>query len=120
VEQEATFVVTSPNCSGCRTVLEQLNSQNEETNLNGHTVVIGIGSADLIAEMIRGVSLPQDIPVLVDADGKTRHEWGVSATPTTMIVDEHLRLRTLFKGVIPLTGEQTPKFVTAGHQEEEQ
>jgi peroxiredoxin len=101
VSQQTTFLVVSPGCSGCHRALQQLRSQDADSAAEGNTVVIGVGTADTVADMVSPVQLPQSIEVLVDSDGKTKHEWGVSATPTLIVVDEKMQMHQLHKGVVP-------------------
>jgi peroxiredoxin len=95
----ADFVVISPQCSGCETLLKQL-AETDVTDAAGAAgrVIVSIGDKDTTATMVGKAGLIAPM-VLVDPEGRLREQWGVQATPITVQVDEHLRvLRQMLGG----------------------
>lgn len=85
------FALVSPGCSACETYLELLRDGVSVTAA-GRTVIISLGDEATTREMLDKTGGTPAQPVLIDGDGRVRAEWGVTTTPVTVVVDEHMRV----------------------------
>lgn len=94
--QRSAFMVISPGCGPCRNLLEALAAPAHSSIDHfsaAQRVVISTGSGPTTADLIQTVGLSPQVPVLIDQGQSVLERWGVSSTPTTVVVDEHLIFR---------------------------
>jgi hypothetical protein len=96
------FAIVSPTCGPCRTYLRTLASDPGDGSSLGlpmRPVVLSLGDVDGTVGAIREASLPSDVIVLVDAQHEVMERWGISGTPTTVVVDGAFRLTAQSPGI---------------------
>lgn len=98
--------IISPTCSPCQELLERINRGKWQLDPLDPSLenlaIVSIGDANLTNNLIRQVGLRHDIQVLIDPEQQMLKEWGVVSTPTTIIVDNQLKV---VRHVIGLGGE---------------
>lgn len=106
------LVVVTPHCSGCENLLTALAEQ-DEASVAKHWVIVGIGEAAEVIDLVRRSGLTADVPVLIDGPGRVRAEWGVAGTPLTIEMDETFIVRRQTAGMteLPRRGP-TPALAT--------
>jgi hypothetical protein len=85
----------SPQCSPCTSLLKDIAENGADPYPHDRSVrqrvIVSSADAAETAGLIDQAGLPDGVALLLDPDGSTRREWGISGTPTTVIVDEELR-----------------------------
>lgn len=84
------FVVVSPRCSSCHTLLQQLAEGSLFGDATTKWMVVSTGDAAGTLELLRSAGVPADDSILLDTEGAVASKWGVNATPVTVYVDEAL------------------------------
>ena len=99
VRREITFV--SPSCRPCVAVMQELAASSKSS-----AVVVSFGDVGSTLELARSTGVDESMMVLlVDPTGAARHRWGISATPTTVVLDDQSRvLRQERSSVAGVTG----------------
>ncbi len=86
------FIVVNPTCSPCHALLTAL--RNGETNLDPqdptftNAVIVSVSEVSQMAAFSEKVGLHPDTPFLADDQNVIRRVWGVTATPTIVVVDD--------------------------------
>jgi hypothetical protein len=93
---KAAFSIVSPECVPChrflraiatdRAVIDPLDSSVRQR------IIISVGDPLATEALARLVQLPHHLPVMVDIGHSIADMWGVTTTPTTVIVDENFRV----------------------------
>lgn len=88
-------VVVCAHCPPCHDLLRHIATRGatpDPLDLHiAHTVIVSVGSVDDAVALNGQLGLQPNVPVLFDPDSHMFADWGVSATPTLVIVDEQLR-----------------------------
>jgi hypothetical protein len=88
--------VVSPSCQPCIRYLEQIDNDERPPDPLDPEVrlraVISVGSREATHHLLRGVSVPGSVQILVDDDQQVGTRWGITTTPSTVIVDEERRV----------------------------
>jgi hypothetical protein len=90
------IVVVSPTCAPCVEHVKEIAAGERDLDpldatLQRH-VVVCLSDADAAAGFLERVGIDEDVQVLFDRDHELTRRWGISATPTTVIVDDELRV----------------------------
>jgi len=90
------IVIVSPTCAPCVEHLKEIITGDRDldpldSTLQRHTVVC-LGDADTATTFLEKVGVTGDGTVLIDRDRELTRRWGISTTPTTVIVDDELRV----------------------------
>lgn len=89
------FSIVSPDCSACQSLLAELSKNNINPDPIDPTVqnsvIVSIGDVNSTVEITSKLSLDHS-SILVDTEGEVAQEWGIRTTPTTVIVDDQLRV----------------------------
>jgi peroxiredoxin len=93
------FLIVSPQCSGCKAILEQLAHLPLDAD-RGQIVVLSMADLAETISLTSDLQLPSIYPVLLDPDGFVREKWGITATPLTVVVDQDLKVTHQFVGAI--------------------
>jgi hypothetical protein len=93
--------IVSPHCGSCLTHLREFASEESHADPEDpsvkNRVVIAIGEPDEVRELIRRANLPESLPVWVDSARAVVDVWGITSTPTTIIVNsDHRIVRQIF------------------------
>ncbi len=100
--QSRAFAIVSPTCGPCRTYMQTLASDpgdGSSVGLSVRPVLVSLGDVDGTKVAVGEAHLPDDVIVLVDVWQDVREKWGISGTPTTVLVDEQLRLTSQSAGI---------------------
>lgn len=85
------FIIISPTCSPCKDLLERIAQGNIQVDpLDStlqDTVLVSVGDATMTANLVQQLGLSQKNLILLDTERLVLKIWGISATPTTVIVD---------------------------------
>lgn len=94
VRQAFSFV--SPTCGPCLKFLQDVARNAVPPDLHdpsvGHRVIVSVGDAEGTIALLEKAGLPADSAVLLDPDRQVVHQWGITGTPVTVVVDEELRV----------------------------
>lgn len=95
------FSIVSSHCGSCLTHLQQIVSEALQPDPADPSVkervVIAIGEPEEVRRLIQQAKLPASLPVLVDSAQKVVDVWGITSTPTTIVVnDDHRVVRQIF------------------------
>ena len=99
VKQAVTLV--SPTCSPCvdhlRSIADRGSEPDPTDSSARHLVSVCLGSLTetlglLEKATLEADSLPGNVTILMDPQRNTAKKWGMPATPTTVIIDEDLKL----------------------------
>jgi Redoxin len=98
------FAVVSPDCAPCVDYVRQLALRNHEIDpidSDVHEVVIvSQGDLDGTKRLLEKAEVDSELTVMLDVRREVTDKWGITGTPTTVIVDEQLRVvRQLFGGL---------------------
>lgn len=108
--KKTAFTVISPQCSPCQSLLQDIAISDAILDpLNSpvrRRVVISVGNAVDAARLTEQVRLPAALPILVDAGNSIRDKWGLISTPTTVVVDEQLRVVRHMFGAVSTIAER--------------
>ena len=97
-------------CQPCRAALPRLNELADQMNELGLPVkVLTVNTAERASDLealrlkVKGAlnALEIDLPVLLDLDGGTARRWGVSALPTTIVIDRRGLIASIHEGAGP-------------------
>jgi hypothetical protein len=93
--------IVSPSCGSCLTHLQQMGLEGAQADPTDPSVkdrvVIAIGEPEEVRQMIARAKLPDYLPVLVDSNREVVDVWGITSTPTTIIVNgDHRIERQIF------------------------
>ncbi|HEU4326071.1 MAG TPA: hypothetical protein VFS21_23225 [Roseiflexaceae bacterium] len=83
------FTVVSPQCGPCRDLLLTIAAGRdslESLQPAARRVLISLGDAAATRAALREAGLPEDLPILLDTQGQLQQRWGVTNTPTTVVV----------------------------------
>lgn len=109
------FAVVSAGCGYCRELLRAVASRKA---LEGEGVaqfaVLSMNGVAATAELLRGISLPPDVAVLVDDGGRIKERWGVRGTPVTVVVAPDFTVTRQIMGPALDTSEKAPN--SAAHE----
>jgi thiol-disulfide isomerase/thioredoxin len=90
------FSIVSPSCGPCHTLLQAIARDEIKPDPQDVTVlkrvIVSVGDIADTMRLIKQADLRQEVPVLIDREGKVAEEWGITSTPTTVIVDAHLKV----------------------------
>lgn len=90
------FIVISPHCSPCHELLESvMNGERSPDPLDPDLkrfVVLSIADVAPTTQFAQEFGLSQHYSLLVDVDQQVAKLWGITMTPTTVIVDEQLNV----------------------------
>jgi len=90
------FSVISPQCAPCHLLLRDIAAGRGVVDPLDPSVrqrvILSVGDLAATAALVGRLQLPGDLPVLVDAGRDIEERWGITSTPTTVIVDEQLRV----------------------------
>jgi hypothetical protein len=98
------FVLVSPSCETCVKYLRQLATEHPEViDPIGAKVerrlVVSIGDREDALELTAKAGLDANTVAYLDPDGLVSEKWGITSTPFTVVVDEHLRvIRQIYAG----------------------
>lgn len=106
--------IISPGCGPCHDLAKVLARGEPLPQTNGERpIIISIGSVAETQSVIDEVGLHTDIPVYCDITRSTAEVWGVSSTPTTVLLDER---GAFVQHIVGFTGEGHPaEEVLAAH-----
>lgn len=90
IERPTSLLVVSPGCSGCGNLLRQIADGELGRDLVGRIVVLSMAGDVETQDLLQKAGVPSGVGVLIDPNGEIRQAWGISATPTTVHVDERL------------------------------
>lgn len=95
-KKKTAFIIVSSHCSPCVSLLKRIAEDNTNPDPLDSTIrsriIVSVGSIPESAELISRSRLPQDVPVLVDAENSLAKEWGITTTPTTIVVDDQFKV----------------------------
>jgi hypothetical protein len=90
------FALVSPDCAPCLDYMKELSEGTRDLDPLDSTlrdwVVVSIGDHDGTARLAKRAGIPANVQVLVDSDRQVVAKWGISRTPSLVIVDEQLRV----------------------------
>lgn len=90
------FSVVSPQCAPCLGFLHDIATGRAVVDPLDPSVrrrvVVSVGDIPATSAFAGRVPLPEGLPLLVDVSNGIADKWGVISTPTTVIVDEQLRV----------------------------
>lgn len=90
------FLIVSPRCSPCHSFLKDIaeNGRNPDPLDPSvrHKVIVSIGNISEQTEVVSQIRLSQDLPFLVDTENLVAEKWGITTTPTTVIVDDQQKV----------------------------
>ncbi|NOK58402.1 MAG: hypothetical protein GFH27_549279n208 [Chloroflexi bacterium AL-W] len=106
--------IISPGCEPCHDLAKVLARGEALPQTNGERlIIISVGSGAETQSLIDEVGLHKDIPVYCDTTRSTAEAWGVSSTPTTVLLDER---STFVRHIVGFTGEEhQAEEVVAAH-----
>jgi hypothetical protein len=88
--------VVSPGCGPCVQYLAQIGIGERPPDPLDTDVrlrmVVSVGSQEATDQLLQGVSIPEAVQVLVDEDHQIGAMWGITTTPSTIVVDEERRV----------------------------
>jgi thiol-disulfide isomerase/thioredoxin len=94
--------LVSPSCEPCLAYLKEIVSGDRDPDSLDPTVrlrvIISLGDLDATRGLFEAVKIPDTMPVLVDTNRQVADKWGIRATPSSVIVDEELRVVRQFLG----------------------
>ena len=90
------IVIVSPTCAPCVEHVKEIAAGERDLDpldatLRRH-VVVCLSDADAAAGFLERAGIESEAQVLVDREHELTRRWGISATPTTVIVDDELRV----------------------------
>ena len=97
-------------CQPCRAALPRLQALSDrldELDLPVRVLTVNTSERatdpDALRARVQAVrtELALELPVLLDLDGEVAREWGVSALPTTIVVDQEGRIASVHRGAGP-------------------
>lgn len=90
------IALVSPSCKPCIEYLLKLGVRQASPDPLDpglkRTVIVSLGDLPGTARLLEQAQLPSTVPVFVDVQREVAERWGISTTPTTVIVDEELRV----------------------------
>lgn len=86
----ANFAVISPHCSGCLKLMEDIVKTAHEGDIAERWVLVSLADAESTREMVSTLNIPPSYAVLIDQANVVKSEWGIRATPVTVVVDDRL------------------------------
>ncbi|MCB0076260.1 MAG: redoxin domain-containing protein [Anaerolineales bacterium] len=100
------FAIVSPGCGPCHDYLGQLVEGGTHPDLPGNGVapkhvILSLGDVTHTRELFQsldGAVELERLPVLYDVAGQVMDVWGISATPTTLVVDERMTVMSQLFG----------------------
>lgn len=99
-------IVVSPGCGPCQevvTTIKQAQSAQDPLALQvSRTMLICTGTVEEAHQDLAVGQLATTLPVLIDVDREVGMQWGLRATPTTVIVDNQWHLVRVATGFLPL------------------
>jgi hypothetical protein len=113
------IVIVSPTCAPCVEHVKEIAAGERDLDpldatLQRH-VVVCLSDADTAAGFLERVGIDGDVQVLFDRDHELTRRWGISATPTTVIVDDELRVvRQIYGAEAEPTAHNGAHAVTSG------
>jgi thiol-disulfide isomerase/thioredoxin len=87
------FVFVSPGCGPCVDYL-QVMARDGLASIDATAnqfAVVSLADRESTVDLITSAGLPGDTTVLLDPNREQAQTWGISSTPTTVIVDDKLR-----------------------------
>ncbi len=94
--QKTAVVIVSPRCSPCHSLLREIAAGLRPLDPLDPAVVnlVAISTGDIAATaaFAEQVQLPSSVRFLVDTERLVAQKWGITTTPSTVILDEHLRV----------------------------
>ncbi len=85
------FVIISPHCRPCHDLLRHVTasaSAADPLDLGvQQTVIVSTGARDETQALLLQHGVGDDRIVMIDSDSRVAQEWGITATPTMVIVD---------------------------------
>jgi hypothetical protein len=88
--------IVSTQCGPCRDLLSTIALGTDQADPLDPTVrrrvVVSLSDMLTTAQLIDQVGLSTNVPVFVDPETNVTKEWGITTTPTTVIVDEQLKV----------------------------
>jgi peroxiredoxin len=94
-QQPTAFALVSPGCKPCHLLLESLAALDMTVDPLGmgvqQTVVVSVGAVEDTMSLLTQLDIPSRIPILADPESQLFTAWGITATPTTVVVDDQTR-----------------------------
>jgi thiol-disulfide isomerase/thioredoxin len=93
----AAFTVISPGCGPCRALMQQF-AQNDlrvdpENPIQArYYILISLGDIASTSELVSGMNGREGLYLLFDVNREVEKDWGVSSTPTTIVVDSQMKI----------------------------
>jgi thiol-disulfide isomerase/thioredoxin len=115
------LLVVAPGCQPCDALLAATSQLLERVASQGVKVLLVLRSADdrAIGELRRAHGLSPKLTVLRDIDGITSDSWDIQTTPTAVLVDAEMRVKSVSKAptaewIVSVIGrsDQTPEKPT--------
>jgi hypothetical protein len=100
------FEIVSPTCGSCVEFLRQIVAGGRDPDpmdatLHKRTVVC-LGDADDATRLLESAGITEGVTVMVDRDRELSRKWGITSTPSTVVVDEDLHVvRQVFGAMAP-------------------
>jgi AhpC/TSA family len=100
------FILISPTCNGCKHYLQELGRGDQSPDPLDETieqmVIVGLTDREETLQMLQAAAIPPNgrtTSIVIDSKHEVMAQWGISALPATVIVDEQLRVvRQVFGG----------------------
>lgn len=112
MKQPTAFTLVIPGCQPCHLLLESLAARetvSDPLNMGvRQTVVVSVGGVEDTMSLLMQLNVPSRIPILVDPESHLFRAWGITATPTTVIVDEQARYVNQTSGFTTPEAEPAP------------
>ncbi len=101
------FVIVSEGCSHCHKLLEEMANAKKELSKSSmpQVVLLSLDGLTKTKQLINQFELTGIFVTLADPTGELRKKWGVTSIPTTVLVDENMKVYRQFGGEVLLTSE---------------
>ena len=119
------ITLVSPTCSSCvdylRSVAEREHAPDPTDPTVTHRVIVSLGDLPGTLRLFESAavaadSLPDDVTVLIDPERETAKAWGMAATPSTIILDEQMRVVRQFIGAGEPPERRAVASAPVGHE----
>jgi hypothetical protein len=102
-------------------VAEQENAPDPTDPTVTHRVIVSLGDLPGTLRLFESAavaadSLPNDVTVLIDPERDTAKAWGMTATPSTIILDEQMRVVRQFIGSSEPSEQRAVASAPVGHE----